>query len=742
MADDKNIRVEITAEDKASGQIKQVGEAFSETGDKAKKASEELGKVSEASKKTQDANESMASSVFRGVASWDILKEGIAKTTEFVKESVSAYLEQRKTLDLVKATVESTGASFSAVGPKIKEFGDKLEAMGFDSDTVQLSVAKLAKSAGGDFVKGMELAKLAADLTASGIGTLESNTDNLQKILVGKGQRALIEYKLNLSETATTAEILNAIQAKVTQTTEQYAQTIPGKIAIVNEAYNNLKKEVGSGFVLAVNDAIGSSDKLSYSMGIMSSVAEGLKIVVYEAIQILSFFPKVFLVIGESVWSVIDDFKAFGHAILSAGEYIVGWKDKLTGNTKEAEEHFRKASLEMTKSSAIFESGAKNAGQAIDDLSKTISNILNPTKSFEAAQKSATVSTAKLGETAKDVGEGIENANKRAEGSYVSLRDKINRLKDAYSDLLDKASDELSRLSEEHEKNLSSINKSIEETQRKIRDLTESYNQDYADDTRRVAEEIVASENRIAELKKRLAEETSGEQKKKIQEELDAEIKNYDSSEEFRKAHKAEIEAAEARAKKTELERLIDDYNQRRALALNEFNQKMSDLQAELREQRRQKNEINALYKKQADEIGKIVIDSTNLFIKQSQIRVNQTKDEVDEEVKLFNKLAEAISRVKTAARGAGVSLSSSTSGKATGGAVLANEAVVVGEQGPELFIPNSSGQIVANNRLGDYAQGGGITLVITGNTFMGKEDVAEEISQKIIDNLKLRMNI
>ena len=46
--------------------------------------------------------------------------------------------------------------------------------------------------------------------------------------------------------------------------------------------------------------------------------------------------------------------------------------------------------------------------------------------------------------------------------------------------------------------------------------------------------------------------------------------------------------------------------------------------------------------------------------------------------------------------------------GKATGGPVSAGTSYLVGERGPELFMPNSSGSIIPNNRLG----GGGNTVI------------------------------
>lgn len=54
--------------------------------------------------------------------------------------------------------------------------------------------------------------------------------------------------------------------------------------------------------------------------------------------------------------------------------------------------------------------------------------------------------------------------------------------------------------------------------------------------------------------------------------------------------------------------------------------------------------------------------------------------------------------------------------GNATGGPVQANRATMVGERGPELFVPNQSGAIVPNNKLG----GGGVVVNQTINVSTG----------------------
>lgn len=72
---------------------------------------------------------------------------------------------------------------------------------------------------------------------------------------------------------------------------------------------------------------------------------------------------------------------------------------------------------------------------------------------------------------------------------------------------------------------------------------------------------------------------------------------------------------------------------------------------------------------------------------------------------------------------------------RADGGPVSGNTPYIVGERGPEMFVPGSNGSIVPNHSLG----GGGtvINLTITGNSFMGEEDLAERVGRTLMTTLK-----
>lgn len=119
-------------------------------------------------------------------------------------------------------------------------------------------------------------------------------------------------------------------------------------------------------------------------------------------------------------------------------------------------------------------------------------------------------------------------------------------------------------------------------------------------------------------------------------------------------------------------------------------------------------------------------IDSITNSVKNAIAQLNQLASKVPGSSGLgfTNKLGDSISNFL----GIG--------GKAAGGSVSGGSPYMVGEQGPELFVPNSNGSIVPNGRFG----GNNIVLNITG-TFLS-QDAAEKMANMIFDKLKLEVRI
>lgn len=78
---------------------------------------------------------------------------------------------------------------------------------------------------------------------------------------------------------------------------------------------------------------------------------------------------------------------------------------------------------------------------------------------------------------------------------------------------------------------------------------------------------------------------------------------------------------------------------------------------------------------------------------------------------------------------------------RAGGGPVTGGVPYLVGENGPELFVPSGSGTIMANSTLGSSAGvGGGINVTITGNTISNNLDIrklADKVGEAIVGRLR-----
>lgn len=697
---ENNLQFTIKAVDEASKNLDTVKKSL----DDMSKSSDEAGKAVKDFGSSQDSvkghSESMATSVFKGQLAFEALKKGMEMAIDFTKESVEAFIEADKKMNLVRATVASTGQTWEKVGPQIDAFAQKMAGLGVDDEDVALSMAKLGKLAGGDFNKGMQLAKMASDLTASGFGTLESNTDNLAKVMSGKGQRALMEYKIQLDANATTAEQLDAIQKKVTMTTEQYAQTTSGRIATVKVAFDNLKESVGEGFVSAIAGAIDDGGQFNDVLGAINGTAQGLKVGVYEV-------AEGFIFLAKSAKASYDAMKVTSNAMVDV------FSDWSFSGTKKA--------IDTVKTDSL-------------GLASTFDKLSSPLDSMAKSAETASKMFSQTHKTGTDMGNGIANANKGAETAMVKHADVVKKLGEVYDKLKSDTTTDLANMTSDFLSKMSDMSTSINKVKQSIASLQAEYSRGQADDTASIADKIVASEQKIADFKQQIAQETDLKKKADLQKQLADEQKNYDSSTDFQKGNATAITEAKRRAGLTQLQREIEDYNTRRAMATQEYTQKMADLQAELTAQaNKQAQEFN-LYNQKVAKITEIEKASTDEYTKQSQNRLAQTTDEVNKSIALFQALASAIASVKSSSSMGVSSVSVPVAGKrANGGNVSGGSTYLVGERGPELFTSAQGGHITPNNQIG--GSNGGIVINITG-TFLS-DDAGRKLGDMIVTRFK-----
>jgi hypothetical protein len=97
-----------------------------------------------------------------------------------------------------------------------------------------------------------------------------------------------------------------------------------------------------------------------------------------------------------------------------------------------------------------------------------------------------------------------------------------------------------------------------------------------------------------------------------------------------------------------------------------------------------------------------------------------------------IRRLADYMTRVGGIPSGIKVPVPSTTGGRANGGRVTGGNPYLVGEMGPELFMPGRGGNIVPNDRLGS---GGGANITINVNAGMGTDGA--RVGEQIVNAIK-----
>lgn len=177
------------------------------------------------------------------------------KVLEQISLGVEGFQKELDIINLTNERIKSAGISLEEATPKIDGFVESLESMGMSGEEARDAVGRLALKTK-DLEEAMRLSKIASDLSASGYGTITENVDRLSKVLTGNGSRALLEYGIKMEGTHSAIEQLNAIESKITRTTEEFADTTQGRLQIAEERWDNFRKGLGKIVVFVRDEAI------------------------------------------------------------------------------------------------------------------------------------------------------------------------------------------------------------------------------------------------------------------------------------------------------------------------------------------------------------------------------------------------------------------------------------------------------------------------------------------------------
>jgi hypothetical protein len=179
-----------------------------------------------------------------GIAAFNMFSNAVSSVTDVLRDSVSAALEEETRLKLLKVTLEATIPAWDG---NIAAIERRIEAgmrLGFTDDEMSESFKRLT-TATGDVAKATDLNALAMDFARlRGIDLLEA-TNLITK--ANAGQIGMLRRILPwIDKNATAEEALVAIRKVAAGQSEAYADTTQGKMVRAQIQMNEAMEELGT----------------------------------------------------------------------------------------------------------------------------------------------------------------------------------------------------------------------------------------------------------------------------------------------------------------------------------------------------------------------------------------------------------------------------------------------------------------------------------------------------------------
>jgi hypothetical protein len=685
------------------------------------------------------------------------LEKIVMNATGATKEQVQALHEQAKALEAIgvvdKTVIGSAQAKLATFDLSITAIKELTPAL------LDMAVAEYGVAASSEQVINL----------ANGFGkALQGNTELLTK----QGFK-LADYEIELLKTgdettrlATMNEILGRTYGGVN---EEMTKTTAGAMKQFQNQVQNIQESVGRELapsLLEMSQIV--IDNLPAVTALFTALAASLA-------NVMGWITKLagvrLIVLTSEVEKLNDQFEKLNDQMVTAAQAgdLQGAKLLATAsNAKKAqieiarlthaEEILSKISRTGIASGADIESlntagitsvsktgilfGGKSQGAVSEEATAALEQAKRDIEYFnkEVAkyQEKATVTSEKpsvrAGFLTEDEREKIKKAQEKElkdlEKHRVEMAKALEDFSGEYEKFGERISDTLFDLEENHKTAMDGFKKQIASIRSSMAELNESFGQGEKSDRMKMAEEIVANEERVAEIQAELAGEVEKKKRIALEEELAVIQQSMLDNADFINTLDTETAEVKRRANLTDLERAIEDFNARRAIAEEEFNSKMATLKNEMTEVRKAQKEEKSLYQEKKDFI-EAQMESAQLKHEQTMAQnLLTTKETVQKEIEYYRQLASAIDAVR----------GSNTASRLTrnvGKITDVNDAVIA--PGGKIISTHPDDYLIATKNPQSLT-GGSVTINLNGNFL--SQDIAEEIGNEIIKKLQLQAQL
>ena len=717
----KNLEIAINAQNNASKQLDEV--------------SKSLGNITK-------ENSNMATSVFKGVASWDLLKGALQTVGSAVGKMMNDGRQALQVQKQLNSVLESTKGISGNTADSINEISNSLMKLtGIDDDVITAgqnmlltftqigadvmpqateAMLNMATAMNGGVQPSAEMLKTTAiqlgkalndpingvtTLRRVGVMLTETQEKQVQKFIelgdVASAQKVILNelgtefgglaQKMSTPMAQLQTRIGNLgeeIGKKLVVKMDELAEKALKVIDVLEEFYNNNKETINGilTFVGVLATLIATFVTLHGALAYVPVLIKGIAV----AFNFLMANPiLLFLALlagGIAYLSVKFGGLSNAMAVIGASLVIMGQvfaaAFKMLGNSI-----IDFINWVLDKGNKVYNFFADLLKKVNVDIGKAdmkidvkfdTNNNMAKIAEMGALVNQLKSNAVQAGEAGKEAGIKLTPPPTLGAG-LTETANKFNDLKEKIADTVLKSVDAFDELE-----------KKIVEIQDKMANLSSERSLASFDERAGLAKLYADQEKKVAEMTADWQKETNQETKDDLLKKLNIEKQALEKHSTILIAYSQQVEEERRKNALTDFERSLEVAQNKIVIAQDEFNRKMETLQKELTAEQIKQATVKALQEQALKEADKYLAKGEK-----------QTAESVNREIEYYNKLADAIARAKAGQRSAGVSLASGTQARATQSTnvtVNVNASNVVGDTGIKALanlVSNKVGQMV-----------------------------------------------
>lgn len=485
----------------------------------------------------QESSDKQATSVFKGVAAYDALKKTLGVVVGFVKDSVAESAEAARVMANVATNVKNAGFSYDDMKGKIEAASQAALQLGFDDEDAAESLSKFLLVTK-DFSQAQALQTLAMDVARN--KNVDLGTATKLVTLVTQGQtKALKEYGIELKDTASVADNLISLQNSVKGSAVAFADTAAGRMAILEQKWNNVKQEVGDKLTPALIKLVDVFEQN------LPAIINDVEILANGLAKVLSWLARIsgeqFLDYAAAQQKVIDQSKILNDEITKS---IKGTSQYTKEQIKNAEQYGGISSLivSATTKQALLNQVIADGGKVSSTtrqqliqlgvpleslqrgaqgftkagLAKALADTNTQLDGFNAIAKTSKADYDLITGAADDTTSALKGVGGASSASEQDAKDAAK----AFSDMKDKLLDARDAADDLTKKLGTDLAGAFTDFQKSLKDTVKDSQSNLADIVVGAEKDIAAAQKQLQEEQAKSADDQSADSIKSLQDEI------------------------------------------------------------------------------------------------------------------------------------------------------------------------------------------------------------------------------